>query len=111
MRSEFQESIEMLASMGFNLACTPGTADYYTARGLSVTSLQKPFDGEAVTGGDMSVDALAEAPSVIDWIRTKKIELVINIPEGTTRNDEVTAGYLIRRTAVDFGVGLLTNIK
>jgi carbamoyl-phosphate synthase/aspartate carbamoyltransferase len=48
---------------------------------------------------------------VLDWIRSKRIDLVINIPEGSTRGDEVTAGYLMRRTAVDFGCSLLTNIK
>ena len=50
-------------------------------------------------------------PGVLDWIRSKRIDLVINIPEGTTKTDEVTAGYLMRRAAVDFGASLLTNIK
>ncbi len=52
-----------------------------------------------------------EGPGVLDWIRSKRIDLVINIPEGTTKTDEVTAGYLMRRAAVDFGASLLTNIK
>jgi hypothetical protein len=30
---------------------------------------------------------------------------------GTKREDEITSGYLMRRTAVDFGVGLITNVK
>lgn len=46
-----------------------------------------------------------------DWIKERKIDLVINIPEGSTRGDEVTSGYLMRRAAVDFGTSLLTNIK
>ena len=33
------------------------------------------------------------------------------MPEGTTRGDEVTGGYLLRRLAVDYGVALLTNLK
>jgi carbamoyl-phosphate synthase large subunit len=50
--------------------------------------------------------------SVAQWIRNRKIDLVINIPpEGTSRKDEVTAGYLMRRLAVDFGASLLTNQK
>ena len=46
----------------------------------------------------------------LDWIRSKKIELLINIPDGA-RRDEITAGYLLRRGCVDFGTPLLTNIK
>ena len=41
----------------------------------------------------------------------RNFDLVINIPEGTVRIDEVSAGYLMRRAAVDFGTSLLTNIK
>ena len=44
-------------------------------------------------------------------IKGGEIDLVINISEGTTRKEEMTAGYLIRRTTVDFGVSLVTNVK
>ena len=37
--------------------------------------------------------------------------MVINISDGTTRRDEISAGYLVRRAAVDFGIGLITNVK
>ena len=46
----------------------------------------------------------------IQYLSDGKIELVINIPDGF-RTETVSDGYLIRRTAVDFGVGLITNIK
>ena len=49
--------------------------------------------------------------SALDWIRSKKIDLLINIPDGSLRRDEITAGYLLRRGAVDFGTSILTNIK
>jgi len=52
-----------------------------------------------------------DAGAVLEWIRDKRVDLVINIPEGTRRTDEITSGYLMRRTAVDFGCSLLTNIK
>jgi carbamoyl-phosphate synthase/aspartate carbamoyltransferase len=50
---------------------------------------------------------------VIGWIKDRKIDLVINIAEGSTKSaaDEITSGYIMRRTAVDFGVSLITNIK
>ena len=166
MRAEFEEAIQQLQALGFQLAATPGTAEYYTGRGLSgIVALQKPTEptdstlagipvvlnsgtvpvtdtsarnyrpdvahhmntsntstgtGAGVGLGDgvgvgtgAGGDAHSSLPigSVVEWIRTKCIDLVINIPEGSTRSDEVTAGYLMRRTAVDFGCSLLTNIK
>lgn len=53
----------------------------------------------------------AATHSALDWIRSKKIDLLINIPDGSLRRDEITAGYLLRRGCVDFGTSLLTNIK
>lgn len=100
MRSDFQESIEQLVSMGYQIAATSGTADYFRQRGVAqIKALAKPNEDESVE------------ETVINWIQTRKIDLVINIPEGTTRRDEVTAGYLMRRAAVDYGASLLTNIK
>ena len=37
--------------------------------------------------------------------------MVINVSEGSTRREEVTAGYTIRRAVVDFGVSLVTDVK
>ena len=93
------EAAKILSELGYNLAGTPGTAEYYSSMGLKIVSVQKPLP-------DVEVENDA-----VTWIRSKKIDLVINIPEGTTRSDEVSAGYLIRRAAVDFGASLLTNIK
>ncbi len=118
-----------MIQMGYNVAATPGTADYYnkqllmegvdgSSRKFHLTTLLKPGDVAAVADEAMAVaspstDAVVTGSdrSVIKWIESKTIDLVINIPEGTTRRDEVSSGYLIRRAAVDYGVGLLTNIK
>lgn len=120
VRLEFLNSARQLLEMGYQLACTPGTADFYRAKGMDVVKLQKPLapsptvmevevdtDAESSTGNGTGLDQ----DSVLTWVRSKKIDLVINIPEGTTRSDEVSAGYLMRRAAVDFGTSLLTNIK
>ena len=97
MRAELSEAISQLHTLGYNLAGTPGTAEYYTAFGIPVLSLSKPpDDGEE---------------SVLTWIKNRKIDLVVNIPEGSNRRDEVSSGYLMRRAAVDYGTALLTNIK
>ena len=49
-------------------------------------------------------------PNVIDYIREKKIDLVINIPKNLTHN-ELKNGYQIRRDAIDFNIPLITNAR
>jgi hypothetical protein len=44
-------------------------------------------------------------------IKNKTTCLVINVSEGSTRRQEITAGYQLRRAVVDFGVSLMTDIK
>ncbi len=46
--------------------------------------------------------------NTIDYIKAGKIDLVVNIPKNSQK-EELTNGYLIRRTAVDFDVPLITN--
>lgn len=70
----------------------------------NITVLAKPAERE-------EIEDTTNEMTVLKWIANRKIDLVINIPEGTTRTDEVTAGYKMRRAATDFGTSLLTNIK
>jgi carbamoyl-phosphate synthase large subunit len=72
MRAEFLEGLQQLNEMGYLLAGTPGTAEYYSAVGIPMTSLQKP---------DTDMDVEGET-SAVRWIKEKRIDLVINIPEG-----------------------------
>ena len=44
----------------------------------------------------------SDGPKILDYLKARKIDLVINIPLSTERQ-ELSDGYLIRRTAVDFG--------
>ena len=48
-----------------------------------------------------------EGPSVLDHLREKKVDLVINLP--THESKRLEDNYAVRRTAVDFGIPLLTN--
>lgn len=77
---------------------------------LSVPDLLVP-PSPTTTAIEAQPVAGRDAGAVLEWIRDKRVDLVINIPEGTRRTDEITSGYLMRRTAVDFGCSLLTNIK
>ena len=47
-------------------------------------------------------------PNALDLLKSNKIDLVINIPKNFQR-DELTNDYLVRRTAVDYKIPLITN--
>lgn len=46
---------------------------------------------------------------MISHIRSKKIDLVINLP--TSESKRLEDNYAVRRTAVDHGIPLLTNLN
>ena len=51
-----------------------------------------------------------ESPKILDLLRNKEIDLVINIPKNLTVK-ELGNGYEVRRAAVDLNVPLLTNTR
>lgn len=48
------------------------------------------------------------SPNAAEYIKAGKIDLVINLHKNF-REDELTNDYIIRRTAVDYKVPLITN--
>ena len=90
------EAARMLVEAGYRLYATSGTADFLATNGIA---------SERVHWPDSS-----QKPSVIDYLREGKIDLVINIPKNHTPR-ELENGYHIRRTAVDFNIPLITNAR
>ena len=94
------DCIRRLQRLGYNIFATEGTKNFLeSAEGggmRGVVALAKPSSGAA--------------PSALDYLKTKKLDLVINEPE-TGDKESVTDGFLIRRAAIDFGVSLITNAK
>jgi carbamoyl-phosphate synthase/aspartate carbamoyltransferase len=100
-RYEFLEAAKMFITMGYRVYATPGTAKWYDDRdNLGLIPLEKP-ESEDDDGDGTALQA----------VKSGSIDLVINISEGSTRKDEVSAGYIMRRAAVDFDVSLITNVK
>lgn len=94
---EFTESLHTLIEMGYKLYGTPGTVAHYKEKlGIEIELLHKPSSGLH--------------PNSIDFLREGKIDLVINVPQSPD-DQALTEGYHVRRTAVDFSVSLLSNIK
>jgi hypothetical protein len=93
---EFLESAHILQNLGFDLYATQGTADFYAEHGIKMTVMHKASS--------------FTKPNILESIREKKIDLLINIPRKENTQD-LTDGYHIRRTAVDFSIPLIPNIK
>jgi carbamoyl-phosphate synthase large subunit len=94
---ELLESAAMLVDKGFNLFATSGTCKFFQDNNIECTKLHWP-------------DEKGQQPNSIDYIKEKKIDLVINIPKNHT-SQELSNGYRIRRNAIDYNIPLITNAR
>lgn len=98
MRSkvELVNSCRMLIEKDYNLFATKGTAQFLQLNGIPATALHWPDE-----------DA---KPNVLDYLRGKMIDLVINIPKDLSK-EELANDYTIRRSAIDYNIPLITNAR
>ena len=87
----------MLKERGFNLYATAGTQRFFSENGVETTKLHWP-------------DEIDQKPNTLDYLKEKKIDLVINIPKDHSTK-ELSNGYTIRRSAIDFNIPLITNAR
>ena len=98
---EIADAVITLDKLGYTLYGTPGTAKYFKERhNLDVMSVEKSTNEDDDGEG-----------TALHLVKGGKIDLVINVSEGSTRRPEMTSGYHLRRAAVDFDVSLITNVK
>lgn len=90
------ESVRLLEEKGYTLFATEGTHRFLSNHGITSTYLHWPDD--------------YRSPRVIDYIKEKKLDLIINIPKNLSKS-ELDNDYAIRRAAVDFNIPLLTNAR
>lgn len=93
---ELLASAKLLVNSGLNLFATKGTHDFLSANGIPATLLHWPDENKT--------------PNVIDYIRNKQFDLVINIPKNLTQG-ELANDYTIRRSAIDYNIPLITNAR
>jgi carbamoyl-phosphate synthase large subunit len=85
-----------LASLGFRVLATAGTAQYLAEHGVVSVSVRKNSDGTGALG----------EPTIVEIINSGEIDLVINTPVGRgTRAD----GWLIRTAAVQRSIPIITT--
>ncbi len=93
---ELLESARLMHAKGLNLFATRGSHDFLAANGIPSTLLHWP-DEKAT-------------PNVMDYIRNKQFDLVVNIPKNLTQG-ELANDYTIRRSAIDYNIPLITNSR
>ncbi len=91
------DAARILQDYGYNIYATSGTAHFLEENGITVKEVLHWPDSD-------------EKPNVIDYMRSGRIDLAINIPKNNTPR-ELENGYKIRRTAVDFNIPLITNAR
>ena len=92
------EATEVLASKGYNIFATSGTAKFLNENGISATPVMWP---------DEDPDA---ENNVMQMISEHRFDLIINVPKNHTKR-ELTNGYRIRRAAIDHNIPLITNAR
>ena len=83
-KAEMLEAAKRLVKNGYKLYATSGTSRFLNENGIS--------------------------NKVLDVLRDKKIDMVVNIPKDLTPR-ELTNGYSIRRAAIDLNIPLITNTR
>jgi carbamoyl-phosphate synthase large subunit len=84
-----------LVELGFSLTATSGTARTLAAAGIAVDHVRKVTED-------------AEGATVVDLIRRRRCDLVINTPQGSGAR---TDGYLIREAAIGARIPCVTTLS
>jgi carbamoyl-phosphate synthase large subunit len=95
-KAEFISSVRLLQELGVKMYCTEGTAKFMQQYGIYTDVLHWPLE--------------SVKPGILDYLRNREIDLVVNIPKNY-QEVELTNDYMIRRTAVDFNIPLITNLQ
>lgn len=93
---ELLETCRLLKEYGLTLYATPGTAKFLLENGVEATILYWPND--------------RKKPNAMDYLINGEIDFVINIPKNLSKA-ELDNDYIIRRTAVDLNIPLITNAR
>lgn len=96
IKASLMDAVKQLKNSGFKIYATKGTMEFYKQNGIDAVHLHWPDE--------------KKEPNVLTYLKEKKIDLVINIPKNLSET-ELNNDYLIRRSAVDFNIPLITNSR
>ena len=92
------EPSRMLASKGYNVYATEGTAKFLNENGIPAVAVHWPDENPSAEN------------NVMQMIADHQFDLIVNIPKNHTKR-ELTNGYRIRRAAIDHNTPLMTNAR
>lgn len=95
-KAELLESCKLLIENDYNLFATRGTHKFLTDNNIESQLLYWPDE--------------KQSPNTIEYLKKRKIDLVINIPKNLSKS-ELDNDYSIRRNAIDFNIPLITNSR
>ncbi|MCB0742967.1 MAG: carbamoyl-phosphate synthase (glutamine-hydrolyzing) large subunit [Ignavibacteriae bacterium] len=95
-KAELLSTVKLLIKNGYSLFSTGGTHKFLSDNKIESQLLHWPDE--------------KKSPNTIEYLRKRKIDLVINIPKDHTKN-ELDNDYTIRRSAIDFNIPLITNAR
>ncbi|HOU96254.1 MAG TPA: carbamoyl-phosphate synthase (glutamine-hydrolyzing) large subunit [Bacteroidales bacterium] len=95
-KAELLTAIKTLSNKGYKLYATRGTHQFLANAGIETEVAYWPDENNS--------------PNTVELIRTGKVDMVINIPKNLSQS-ELNNDYLIRRSAVDYNIPLLTNSR
>jgi carbamoyl-phosphate synthase large subunit len=90
----------MLAENGYRIYATRHTAEELAGKEIGSTTLYKVRE--------------RKRPNILDYLTSKEIKLVINIPSHETDAESrliLRDEYVIRRKAAEFGIPVVTNLE
>lgn len=93
---DFVHAAHKMTELGYNLYTTEKTHKFLQKYNIPSTKLDFPLDESS-------------EENVLNYIKNGKIDLVVNLPN--SESTQLENNYMIRRTAVDFSIPLLTNIS
>jgi len=95
-KADLHKSCRLLAEKGYQLYATPGSARFLEKNGVPCRTLYWPDEDRQ--------------PNSLEYLRNRKIDLVINIPKDLSA-EELDNDYAIRRHAIDFNIPLIINAR
>ena len=92
-KREFLPMAERMINQGYILFATEGTHRFLKENNIKSEIINKISD---------------ESPNILDKLKNREIDILINTP--TKANDSQRDGFRIRRTAIEYGIEVLTSL-
>jgi len=92
-KEEFLPIAKKLSDLGYRFISTKGTADFLSGNGIAAEEISRINEDE---------------PNILTAIKNKAVDLVINTP--TKGNDSHRDGFIIRRSAIEKNIDVITTL-